>query len=94
MNLDKLLGEDGLAFLVDLADAAGSAIMAIYEDDQSQQVALKPDASPITEADLAANELLIHGLLKRWPLIPVLSEESQNIFKLGRSHHFIGQLIP
>ena len=83
MNLDKLLGEDGLTYLMDLADAAGIAIMAIYEDDQSQQVALKTDASPITEADLAANELLIHGLLKRWPLIPVLSEESQNTFKLG-----------
>ena len=56
MKLDEMLGKDGLVYLVYLADAAGSAIMAIYEDDQSQQVALKPDASPITEADLAANE--------------------------------------
>ena len=83
MKLDEMLGKDGLAYLVDLADAAGSAIMAIYEDEQRQQVALKPDASPITEADLAANELLIHGLLKRWPLIPVLSEESQKIIQIG-----------
>jgi 3'-phosphoadenosine 5'-phosphosulfate (PAPS) 3'-phosphatase len=67
VSFDKLFGEDGLTYLVDLADAAGIAMMSIYEDDQSQQVALKPDTSPITEADLAANELLIHGLLKRWP---------------------------
>ena len=72
MKLDEMLGEDGLTYLVDLADAAGSAIMAIYTGNQSQQVALKPDASPITEADLAANELIVHGLLQRWPLIPVL----------------------
>jgi 3'(2'), 5'-bisphosphate nucleotidase len=83
MKLDEMLGEDGLTYLVDLADAAGRAIMAIYKDGQSQQVALKPDASPITEADLAANELIVHGLLQRWPLIPVLSEESQNTFKEG-----------
>ena len=43
MKLDEMLGEDGLTYLVNLADAAGSAIMVIYKDGQSQQVALKPD---------------------------------------------------
>ena len=43
MKLDEMLGEDGLTYLVNLADAAGRAIMAIYTGNQSQQVALKPD---------------------------------------------------
>jgi len=83
MNVNQLLGNDGLDYLVALADAAGNAIKGIYKAGALENLSLKPDASPLTEADLASNEVLIHGLQKRWPMVPVLSEESQNTFKAG-----------
>lgn len=59
---------------IDLAVAAGSAIMAIYAREFA--VASKDDRSPLTEADLASHRLLVAGLEALTPEIPVLSEES------------------
>ena len=80
MSIHKLLDEQGLTYLVELADAAGEAIMAVYAKRDQLQHAVKTDSSPLTEADLASNEVLLKGLLSRWPHIPVLSEESVNTF--------------
>lgn len=61
--------------VIALARAAGDAILEVYEraDVGEQQ---KSDASPLTEADLAAHHVLMAGLAKLTPGIPVLSEES------------------
>jgi len=71
---------EGLQALVQLADQAGQAIMEVYHRDIPAQHQVKGDSSPLTEADLAANAILVAGLLARWPDIPVLSEESLNQF--------------
>ena len=83
MNMVKVVDEQGLQYLVGLADEAGSAIMAIYSRRDSLQNALKADNSPLTDADLASNDILVRGLATRWPQIPILSEESVNAFSAG-----------
>jgi 3'(2'), 5'-bisphosphate nucleotidase len=56
---------------------AGAAIMEVYKKDVS--VMEKSDQSPLTEADLAAHNLILKGLVNAFPDIPVLSEESTDI---------------
>jgi 3'(2'), 5'-bisphosphate nucleotidase len=60
--------------LVPLVDLAGDAIMKIYQQDDLG-IEVKEDASPLTQADIAANDILVKGLKSLWPNIPVLSEE-------------------
>lgn len=63
--------------LVALARQAGAAIMQVYARDFA--VETKADASPLTEADLAAHRLICDGLRAMTPDIPVLSEEAADI---------------
>ncbi|WP_272914618.1 3'(2'),5'-bisphosphate nucleotidase CysQ [Stenotrophomonas panacihumi] len=70
---DHALGEGVIA----IAQAAGAAIMQVYADGFSVQT--KDDASPLTQADLAANRIIVEGLAKLTPQIPVLSEESAQV---------------
>jgi len=58
-----------------IALEAGNVIMDIYGRDFS--VEYKEDASPLTEADLASNEVILKGLEKYD--IPVMSEEGRSI---------------
>ena len=53
---------------------ACQAIMEIYETEFS--VELKEDESPLTKADLASHEIIVEGLGRLFPDIPILSEES------------------
>jgi len=59
-----------------IAHDAGDAIMNIYEKDFA--VYDKSDSSPLTEADLAAHNIIVDGLTAISDL-PVLSEESASI---------------
>lgn len=60
--------------LKDLIKEAGSAVLDIYHSEFD--VSNKADQSPVTDADLAAHNLLLKGLSALTPDIPVLSEES------------------
>lgn len=62
------------ADVITLAKEAGSAILEIYNRSQ-YTVVEKLDASPLTEADIAAHNILEAGLRKIKD-IPVISEES------------------
>ena len=62
---------DGLAAL---ARAAGAKIMDIYQGDIA--VETKDDSSPVTEADEAAEAIILAGLASLTPDIPVVAEES------------------
>jgi 3'(2'), 5'-bisphosphate nucleotidase len=61
-----------------LCRQAGQAILEIYGKEDFQ-VQSKNDASPLTAADLASNQVLVQGLEALTPDIPVLSEESSHI---------------
>lgn len=63
--------------VVDIAVAAGAAIMQIYSQDFA--VEHKDDRSPLTAADLASHHLIVDGLRRLTPELPVLSEESASI---------------
>ena len=63
-----------LPAVVALADRAGAAILPYWR--QTLDVQHKADDSPVTAADLAANQLLVEGLRELAPDIPVLSEEA------------------
>ena len=58
------------------AREAGAAILRIYE--REFKIETKADSSPLTEADLAAHEIITHRLREEFPDIPVLSEESSD----------------
>ena len=60
--------------LLPMARAAGSAIMSVY-DGSGANVRHKDDASPVTEADLAAHRVLGTQLTPLLPDCPVVSEE-------------------
>lgn len=61
-----------------IAIDAGKAIMTIYI--QPFDVIEKADQSPLTLADLAANQIIIQRLQFYYPDIPILSEESVEAF--------------
>lgn len=59
--------------VIDLARRAGERILAVYET--AFEVTRKEDKSPLTEADMAANEVITAGLARLVPSLPILSEE-------------------
>ncbi|MDJ0805669.1 MAG: 3'(2'),5'-bisphosphate nucleotidase CysQ [Gammaproteobacteria bacterium] len=63
--------------LIELARNAGAAILEIYNTEFN--VTDKADKTPLTEADLAAHNIIVSTLEKLTPEIPVLSEESCQI---------------
>jgi 3'(2'), 5'-bisphosphate nucleotidase len=58
----------------ELAVAAGAAVMRFYRTDSHAQI--KTDKSPVCDADLAGEEIILAGLAARLPDLPVVSEES------------------
>lgn len=49
--------------------------MRIYGNEEEWHVQRKEDDSPLTAADLAAHNVIVHGLQRIAPSIPILSEE-------------------
>jgi 3'(2'), 5'-bisphosphate nucleotidase len=65
--------EDILALFEDLALAAGRAIMAVYATDFDAMT--KADSSPVTEADRAAEAIILDGLRAALPGLVCVAEE-------------------
>jgi 3'(2'), 5'-bisphosphate nucleotidase len=80
VNLDLAGLADGVAAI---AVRAAAAILEVYGGEFA--VAHKDDRSPLTEADLAAHRVIVHGLETLTPGWPVLSEESAAIGWHARS---------
>jgi 3'(2'), 5'-bisphosphate nucleotidase len=68
----------------EIARAAGTAILAIYHSDFAVQT--KADASPLTAADLAAQQIILAGLGSLDPALPILSEEAKALPWSERRH--------
>ncbi len=73
-NLADYLAQAFLDEVITIAKEAGEAIMQVYSTDFN--VEHKEDKSPVTQADLAAHDVIFQGLNRLTPHIPVLSEES------------------
>src|SRR3954470_16022605 len=63
-----------LTALAELALQAGSEVMAVYSQDFSSTA--KNDATPVTEADLRAEKVILDGLARIDGTVPVISEEA------------------
>ena len=62
-----------LLILAAIAKAAGKTIMDIYARDFT--AIAKADASPVTEADVAAEQVILQGLALHFPAVAVVAEE-------------------
>jgi len=62
--------------VVDLVREAGRATMRYYDAPASQEVREKDDRSPVTLADEVAHGILVEGLRRLEPSVPVVSEEA------------------
>ena len=62
--------------LCQLSILAGKEILNIYHQPQAIDVQRKSDHSPVTAADVAANQHIVSGLSSLTPDIPIISEES------------------
>jgi len=78
-----------MAALRRLAIAAGAAILEVRAGaDLGARV--KADASPVTQADLAADAIIVAGLRAAFPDIPVVTEERPESHALiGAGPHFL-----
>ena len=65
-----------LAALRLIAERAGKAILAYYVEGDEIAVRHKEDASPVTDADQAAEDLILKALALLTPDIPVVAEEA------------------
>lgn len=79
--------------LIPLVDLAGAVIMKIYQE-EDLGIEIKDDQSLLTQADLQANTILVEGLQKLWPSIPVLSEEVGDIFLEGEEPDYYWAVDP
>lgn len=61
--------------VIKIAFLAADAIVKIYRE-ESYDIQTKDDASPLTQADILANQIIEKGLTNLTPEIPIISEES------------------
>lgn len=60
-----------------IAREAGKAVLEVYGTEF--EVETKDDASPLTEADRRSNEVIVRELQRRFPGIPIISEEARTL---------------
>jgi 3'(2'), 5'-bisphosphate nucleotidase len=71
--------------VIAIAKKAGLESLELYNSEKPVEVFIKADHSPVTQADLAAHELIKDALEKLLPGVPVLSEEdSENIYEVRK----------
>jgi len=71
--IDQATAAALMTALSDVVAEAGKAVLAI--DRHSAKLEDKADGSPLTQADLAADNIIVAGLARLAPQIPVISEE-------------------
>ena len=70
----EALPQHWIEALISIVEEAGSAILEVY--DSNFEVQTKGDESPLTQADLAAHQVIVRGLQALSPQLPIISEES------------------
>ncbi len=79
--------------LINLMAQSSKAIMDIYRE-SSSEVVLKKDNTPVTKADLAANNILTSGLKKLFPEIPIVSEEDEDSLSIPSTNNVFWIIDP
>ncbi|WP_184542080.1 3'(2'),5'-bisphosphate nucleotidase CysQ [Mucilaginibacter sp. FT3.2] len=73
-----ILGNKQLDALLLIAKEAGAGILEVYNSDNFD-ITVKDDKSPLTLADRISHDIILKGLTKLTPQIPVISEEGKDI---------------
>lgn len=76
-----------------IAQAAGAAILNIYENEEDFGVEHKADDSPLTRADKAANDVIVAGLEALPFPAPIISEENKMAPYEARQHYHYFWLV-
>lgn len=63
--------------VLDIAIHAGKLIMEYYSGNKAMHVTSKEDLSPVTAADVEANDYIVSALQALMPDIPVIAEENE-----------------
>ena len=71
-----MMGQPGIAKMEALGELALQAGAAIMRHFGRAQAAIKPDGSPVTLADAEAEAIILTGLARLFPGIPVVAEEA------------------
>ncbi len=82
--MSEILKSIELSQIESISLKAGKAVLEIYEKDF--QVEYKEDKSPLTEADIKANEIICSSLKIFYPDIPILSEENKEVLYENRKN--------
>lgn len=82
-----LCTKETLDYCSRLAVEAGKKILAFQPKDVG--VSLKTDASPVTEADMAAHGHIRAGLLTQFPAIPIISEEDESFSDEAKEYFWL-----
>ncbi|MFT6219955.1 MAG: 3'(2'), 5'-bisphosphate nucleotidase [Rickettsiales bacterium] len=72
-----MLNQNKISEILDIAKKAGDIILEYYQDYKKLDTIQKYDDSPVTKADLAANDLIIKELNILFPNIAIVSEENE-----------------
>lgn len=67
---------DYLPEVITTAQKAGEILLSHFHSGFKHSITTKPDKSPVTQADIAANKIIVEHLTKIDPNIPILSEEN------------------
>lgn len=86
-----MLNDELITALLKIADDAGQAILAVY--DEPVELTVKADESPLTQADRASHQLIEHRLQALTPQWPVVSEESDDSLKAQRPRFSVYWLV-
>lgn len=81
-----MINEKQIKQVTELAIDAGKLIMKFYDIDR--EITIKPDGSPVTTADLAANKLIVNEIKNIAPEWQVISEEEPISNQNQNSDHF------
>jgi 3'(2'), 5'-bisphosphate nucleotidase len=89
----ELISEEARDQILQLMWDASDVILDIYQSDQIA-VDEKADLSPVTQADLAAHQILVKGLRLITPGIPIVSEEDTTSVAIPGSAHTFWLIDP
>lgn len=85
---DEKVHKNDLDSVCCIAQEAAQVVMGFYKG--AYEVSYKADESPVTQADMAANDLIVAALEQAYPDIAILSEESEShILPSGTARYWL-----
>ena len=92
--MEKILDSDYkeiIESLLYVSSQASKKILEIY-DEKNIKVTTKEDLSPVTAADIEANDIIVKYLKKNFPSIHIFSEETKNSYKSQKTFFLVDPL--